>query len=241
MESNPLLDLYASHAAGLRSINQELTDADNYDGPFLMDMPTEAFRCSTHRLLIIGQETNGWIGHRRINDEAGLRENMVLYRQFDFGRTYNTTWFRYARSIAGQVVGEATYMWTNIHKYGRASGSGTPSAVVRQAEVCHFNVLAEEIRLIDPTCVIFMSGPRYDTFIRDRLPDAELFPVDGFTYRQIARVSSASLPQVSYRIYHPGYGNRVKLLYDRTIEVVVQAYKRSAQGDAGSPSIGEAC
>jgi len=69
--------------------------------------------------------------------------------------------------------------------------------------------LADEISILNPTAVVFFTGPRYDEILRDEFRDIEFTTVDNRPVRAFARVSHERLPnssiRASYRTYHPGY------------------------------------
>lgn len=65
--------------------------------------------------------------------------------------------------------------------------------------------LTEEISTINPTAVVFFTGPRYDDVLRDEFKDIQFVAVDNRPAREFARVSHERLPKCSVRTYHPGY------------------------------------
>lgn len=230
MPPKNLLELYRSRLDGLRAFASSMDENDDCDGPFVMAEPSSDFSRSRHRLLVVGQETNGWIGYVCGGSESDLDHNLDTYRQFNFGEKYSNIFFRYTNELAEDLVGSNLWMWSNLFKFGKASGKGAPSAKINELELEHFDVLREEIRLINPTCVVFMTGPNYDHFLCQRIPDATFSEMGDFNLRQMARVASSSLPQASYRIYHPGYGNRDVPMYRRTLDLIREDYRGREQG-----------
>jgi hypothetical protein len=224
MITEPLLELYRSHLDGLMAFGEEVGDED-CDGPFLMAEPSLEFQEAEHRLLVVGQETNGWVGGFGGSSEADIDHCLDTFKKFNFGERYRNLFFPYARELASELTGGTHWMWSNLFKFGKASGKGAPSGKVNELELKHFNVLQEEIKIVNPTCVVFMTGPNYDHILEQRIPDSAFNEMGGFTLRQLARVSSDSLPEASYRIYHPGYGNRNLTMYRGTLDLIREDYR----------------
>lgn len=220
-----LLDLYTSRLEDLIALSKSIPDED-CDGPFLMAEPAIAFTESPNRILFVGQETNGWHGSFQTSDEGDITEYVENYRKFNFGEKYRSSpFFQYYQSTGDALAGSTeACMWTNLFKFGRDSGKGTPSEKVNEAELQYFNILREEIEILSPSCVLFLTGPNYDHFLQQRIPDAEFHPMGQFDIRQLAKISSSALPESSYRIYHPGYGNRDTEMYHGTIDLVKEDY-----------------
>jgi len=220
---NTLFDLYCSNLQGLKSFHSDLGTLENYDGPFLMCEPPSIYKNSNKRLLIIGQETNGWSGDLVVNSMDTIRRNVELYSEFNFGENYNSLFFQYARRIALKITGEDFFMWSNLNKFGKGTDSiGRPSQNVTSAETVHFNILVDEIRVVDPTCIVFLTGPKYDDLLVDRLRGARLEEIDGFGLRQFARVIAPGIELPIFRMYHPGYGNRISEKYAECINYISQ-------------------
>jgi len=65
-----------------------------------------------------------------------------------------------------------------------------------------------EVRILDPTAVVFFTGPRYDAILRSEFPGLELNAVAGHTSRQFAEAVHPALPNSAFRTYHPRYLRR---------------------------------
>ena len=70
----------------------------------------------------------------------------------------------------------------------------------------------EEIKIIKPDIVLFLTGPNYDDRILAQLQEANIFKVGdlkqigGFSIKELAAIEHKELPQVSMRrLYHPNY------------------------------------
>lgn len=213
-------DVYCRRINNLLKL-QACLEKEDCDGPFLMSEPSDAFKNGKIRLLLIGQETNGWHGDLKIE----IDEILDLYTKFGFGKNYNKPFFQYARSIAKKITGTEEFMWTNIFKFGRATGKGTPNSKVNAIELEYFNIICEEIEYLKPDCIVFLTGPNYDRYISERINDANFNSVSNYILRHFAKITSNYLPHHTYRIYHPGYGNRIKSNYDQHIDFIANAVK----------------
>jgi hypothetical protein len=67
-----------------------------------------------------------------------------------------------------------------------------------------FPVIPEEIRIIKPNVIVFLTGPNYDNVIGDNFGKVSYSDVPSFTQQRLAKVS---IPDVdfAFRTYHPGY------------------------------------
>lgn len=226
MSTTTLLQLYKSRLESLNAFSRSLDENDDCDGPFLMNEPSSKFTNSLHRILVVGQETNGWIGGFCGNIEADLDHNIAVYKRFNFGENYQSLFFQYAQEVTTRLTHDSAWMWSNLYKFGKDSGKGAPSDKINELELKYFDIFREEVQVINPTCVVFMTGPYYDSTLQERIPDATFSSMGNFTQRQLAKVKSQSLPEASYRIYHPGYGNRQTTMYHGTLDLIQADYHR---------------
>lgn len=216
-----LKEIYKKHEDGLKATYAELEKNDLYDGcsyPLLLSTWDGE---PTPKAMFFGQETNGW------GDSETIEGLMEGYRRFDLGVNYPSLFWNYLWSMSDilGLSGDHPFLWNNINKFGNADSKGRPADMVTELENKHFNVLAEELDAIKPEVCVFFTGPNYDEDIRAKLPDVEFIPIEGYETRWFARLKSKHLPENSFRIYHPGYGNRYHDWYRGVMNKIAELSK----------------
>jgi hypothetical protein len=214
---------------------------DRLSAPLLIQ-PTQRWLNGKHRVLVVGQETGDW-GKGPVDHLAAFSSHtdavsqmLAAYREFDFGANYRAspfwTHFKALRQAfdSSENGFESSVLWANLYRVsvhpieGQSSYSveRNTSPIERAAlRALSRNVLLEEIRLLEPTMVVFFTGPNYDAALKDVFQGAVLSAVEPFTARQISWVQHPALPTKSIRSYHPGYMNRAKPpFFDRLLEVL---------------------
>jgi hypothetical protein len=195
--------------------------------PLLLSLHSKWSKCPT-KLLIVGQETNGWglnatsSGTLALNtleefalSASGVSAMISAYKTFDFARTYhnrNSAFWRAFRYLEDEVAeAPCSAMWTNLFKVD-VSGSVLKNCKVKHRRLlraAQSGLLAEEIRLLKPQIVVFFTGPHYDDELIDAFPDVTLSQLlPSRDAREAALVHSAALPVCSIRTYHPTYLQR---------------------------------
>lgn len=182
---------------------------------------------SQKRVLVVGQETLAWqfrpgeyewkyglvTSYPELVAIRGIDHIDVLmdgYRRFEFAK-YETAhanspfWraFREFNSLSGTST-----LWTNLVRCSVNNGSVIRNCT--EAQLDHLlsaqrGVLAKEIRLLQPTAVVFFTGPNYDRILCDEFLDLSFHAVQGHKERQFSKVQAKGLPSRSFRVYHPGY------------------------------------
>ena len=196
--------------------------------PLLLSPHPKWSKCPT-KLLIVGQETNGWGSNATSNGPStaldtleefasssdGVSSMVSAYKAFGFARTYrnrNSAFWRAFRYLEGDVAeAPCSAMWTNLFKVD-VSGSVVKNCKIKHRRLlraAQSGLLAEEIRFLKPQIVVFFTGPHYDDELIDAFPDAILTPLlPSRDAREAALVHSAALPVCSIRTYHPTYLQR---------------------------------
>ena len=204
--SAELAQLYARHWRPLASLLRRHRDLSN---PVLLDLPPR-FAQQAVRILVVGQESGPgrWFHDfdaRAASGRLAVRTLMRRYAEFAIGTVSGSAHFwRAIRRIESQFGIEAGQVaWTNLNKCdldGRR-----PGALENQLHRV-FPVLQEELRIIRPEAVIFLTGPRYDALLqRELTADLEVVGPD-WPLSVFARVRSPGvLPISSFRTYHPNY------------------------------------
>lgn len=217
--------LYRSKMNGLQAMYSELNKADikDYSWPLLLHVRKEEYVKAPVKLMVIGQEANGW--GATLDHAEEIASSMAVYERFDMGRNYNTTFWRWAHKINRQLGNPDTncFVWNNILKFGRECEKGCPDSRVTQIENRYFNVIEDEISILRPDVCIFLTGHAYDGEIKSKFPDVELIEFNGYPLKEVAQVKSSNLPVHSYRTYHPGYGQRYTNWYSEVFEIIAKA------------------
>lgn len=133
--------------------------------------------------------------------------------------------FQYAHKLNSLINKETirpNFVWTNINKFGREDKSGKPKYDVLQREISYFNLFEKEIEILNPDVCIFFTGSKYDSDIKRKLTDVVFEEFAGYPLNELAILKSSHLPQKSFRLYHPGYGNRYYEWYNQMINKIIE-------------------
>lgn len=199
-------------------------------------LPDEAvYHKADTKMMIVGQETNDWEG---IFGRHSIESLQYVYKNFMIEDSYSvkSTFWRYMQNWSklietGTPNGTASIVWNNIYKMGRVSEIGKPNNKIQLITKKHFNVFEEELKILKPDIVLFLTGPNYDNALQSFLPEIKLHKIEEGAERQIVRCKHQALPKLAYRTYHPGYLNRLtpgnKPFHRETpIEVILREMKR---------------
>lgn len=210
--------------------------ATRLSAPLLLRIPNKWSHSST-RLLIVGQETRGWgfekgQAHNRpdtaIKSFATFRampESVPAltewYERFEFGRYWpglvRSPFWRayraYRRALGEDLDGfDTSVLWTNLFRMAYDEGSPLKLGNLKDHLLLKASgdLLRKEISILRPSAVIFHTGPKYESALREMFQDLELVPMMGFDASRTSRIRSSLLPSTTWRTYHPGYLNRGK-------------------------------
>jgi len=229
MLNEQLRELYVSNIPELKQMyaSLESNKVTNFVGPLLLSCWEDKYLNSKHRLMIFGQETNGWEKEcwddNLIQSTNDVDKYMNLYQNFKLGEQYNTLFWQYAHEINKMINGvdDLNFIWNNVNKFG-IDGTGRPHPDVTSNEVLHFNVVAKEIQILKPDVCIFISGHTYDEDLKSKIDDLSIEQFMDFPINEVARYVSKDLPINSFRTYHPGYGNRYQDWYYDVLSKIVK-------------------
>ncbi|MCX5722047.1 MAG: hypothetical protein NT179_08475 [Nitrospirae bacterium] len=181
---------------------------------------------SKHRLLIVGQETRGWDFHqgdyydwpyppiKHLSEFVNLANRIGVlmkgYRDFEFAKhqvpEHRSPFWRAFRHLGASP--DVSVLWTNLFRVSFKGGSviqNTSPGELNHILSTQKGLLEKEVRLLQPTAVVFFTGPYYDCALRNEFADVSFHPVQGHEERQFAQLRANSLPTQSYRTYHPNY------------------------------------
>ena len=174
--------------------------SDGMHGPFLV-APNEEYWSSKIKVAFVGQETRGWAS------ALDIQSQMDDYSEFALGKNYYASPFwnvirKFEKALTGTSHSSA---WLNLNRYDQEKKRPTESNRLVLAELDF--LLLEELKILAPDMVIFLTGPSYDLRI-NRLLQATQLPIKGFSPRQLCRVDSSVLKSRLVRTYHPNYLRR---------------------------------
>ena len=193
---------------------------------------------AARKLLVVGQETKWWgpdfSGKYKPSDQAPIPslidfladgkniERLVeWYKQFDLSNFYprlsRTPFWQAFKQLANVInsEGQGATLWANLFRCdvdGESIYKNSSPDEVTQVLDFQATLLKQEIAILQPTNVVFFTGPNYDVALKSEFLDAIFEPcIENVTVRQFARVRAAGLPDNTFRTYHPNYLSRAKL------------------------------
>lgn len=160
------------------------------------------------RLMVFGQETNSW--YEGVNG-YDIDDLMNEYNRF-FGDGSNIKWrgqFKNGLNKFNKLLKDRNqtknirYIWNNIVKIGKSSGKGFPPEYIYRVEREHFSVIQDEIQIINPNYILFLTGPNYDKIIFDNFGELNFEPIAPYTIKQMAKFQIGNITAI--RTYHPNF------------------------------------
>jgi len=164
------------------------------------------FNSADIRLMIFGQETNGWIEEDETMDSLLNGYDRFFNKQecFKYGGQFWNGVNRFISILEEKFPDrKIRYIWNNIVKIGKPEGKGLPPAYIYNIEREFFPVIKDEIKIINPNFLLFLTGPFYDNKIEDNFGKVDHSPINNFSTRQVAKFQIETISAI--RTYHPNY------------------------------------
>ena len=233
--NNKLRELYSSKWESLLArVNSHSIEAAN---PLLVKVD-QAYLDADVRVMILGQETDGWHG-RLGHSELSVDELMSNYFDYFYQRHtsgngmgkrafWNMKNFKYFETKLTKYLSEkrVSFVWNNISKIGN-DGRGKPNSSIKDLERSYFNILLDEFQILQPDIVLFTTGESRDSYIQHHFGNDVVFEpqlsllcgsLSEKTKNLISQVNLPSFPFVkAVRIEHP---NRRTLDNEVTLHVL---------------------
>lgn len=209
--------------------------------PMLLSFDEEFFSQADKRIMICGQETWGWGDFgSSVEDCMSGYYSFFIEEEFYPGYGKSAYWkaFRFFQSqfnslFQGQKI---QFIYQNLSKIGRNDGETGVTNEIRSLEREYFPVFREEMKLLQPDVVIFLTGPDRDHDIKFHFPDATFQQAgDEPNLRRIAFVSSDDLPAATLRLYHPSYfGAWTEEYRDEAVSRIIKKENKTLHPTAGN-------
>ena len=206
-----LLKLFESKWGIVEKVCNAINDEELWTVLHLACVPPN-YEKMKYKILIVGQENDGWgiEGNARLSMFATL--DFLDSKDYNDRRPFFSFPYKFCKSINNlgdiQDSKKTYFTWVNLREFSFDEEPKTSLGKEAQNIIDNeFNILEEEIKIINPDIVLFLTGPRYDynMEIEKQLKGVEFKTVENYDIRQFARVEHKSLPKNSFRIYHPFY------------------------------------
>jgi len=170
----------------------------SFNGPLLIS-PNELYVKQNRKLLVIGQETNGWTGLSET-----VEPHLELYKEFNVGYSYNSPFWNITRKLEENLNLEPfSCSWSNINRFDEDCGppSGESLKIIERFD----EIILTEIQILKPDIIIFFTGPKFEYRIKNLFENIEFNEVESFQNMHLSRLYHKLLPINTYRTYHPKY------------------------------------
>lgn len=222
---NSLDDVYLSYMNYILTNEITSTALENclISSPQFLDINVERGKYieSDFKILFVGQETFGWVSDDRQKNECGLNNPRLnldayvktlknVYKEFNIGADYyNSPIYQFIDSITTRKDNIGFLINNCLRHDGLGFGSNRIPSEIEEIVTFENNfVFREELKILEPDCVIFLTGPRYDNVLRKTFNEIEFKQHKNFGVNEFSILKHTDLPEKSFRIYHPNYHNR---------------------------------
>lgn len=224
-----LEQLYSKHFDKAKSAKGHM----KISSPLLIKIDEEKFGNADKKVMIFGQETYGWHGEFGTKTVESLMDGYDKYLNNNLrGKNKRVFWkaFHYFEEQLKKFYNKEKtyYIWNNIVKISKIGDKGMTNEI-RHFERSYFSVILDEIKILNPDIVIFLTGPDRDGDIKYNFSnvsfDAMGYPPiikDKRRYKTAYKVISDDLPKTTVRLYHPRYFGG----YNKVKEIALEILKR---------------
>jgi hypothetical protein len=193
--------------------------------PLLLFVDEENYLKSDLKVMIFGQETNDWENDFQNDINVSLNIYNDFYNSkncFSYGGQFWNGFNRFNSLLKGKFANKRIeIIWNNVIKVGNSGrDKNYPPEYIYKIEKEYFNVINDEINVLKPDIILFVSGPNYDKVIKNSLIDANFEALsDKFSARQIAKIEFKNHNNI-FRTYHPNYlwRNNIDSYFNEIIE-----------------------
>lgn len=214
----------------MRSYSQ---DTSELSGPFLINAAATTYAQSQIKLILVGQQTNTWkmwADLKRLRPDALQRRLLAVYQGCNLltiGRSAFWSAVRRLREVNGPgdvSCEQMDFVWTNLVKID--DGNRLPGAEMMNIVAEHLYLLKQELSILKPDAVVFLTGPNYDWCLEEQFSDISFELVKRkIDKNELARLVHPALPFASFRTYHPGYLYRSR--NQGCLDIIVERIRRS--------------
>lgn len=227
-QNQELLKLYNSKNEVIKEIEELNKELKCGKLALLLPSVPQNYQKSKYKIMAIGQELYGGYGVRS-EPRITMLDNLRGQSFDSCGRGFFSFPAKLCHAV-NEIGGKLNrkeirsyFVWAEIRKFSYWKPVKKPIVYKKPSSRLNnkvqnlidtkFNILEDEIRIINPDIVLFLTGPNYDDYIRTQLDGVKFYELEnsGYKKRQFARVEHPVLEgRKAFRVYHPGYLNRIK-------------------------------
>jgi len=193
--------------------------------PLLLTV-NQDYQGSDIKVMVIGQETNGWF-----EQFSNIDEITKVYNEFFWGGRCYKRGGQFWNGIKNFKIRlqqkypdkRINIIWNNVIKIGKAKGKNKPPEYIQKIEREYFKVLELELEILKPDIILFLSGPNYDDIIKQHFPKIIQEAMLSIKQRQLCKFSIKGNSNC-FRTYHPNYLYRSRKL-DYFFEIIISEIK----------------
>ncbi|HOJ19709.1 MAG TPA: hypothetical protein PLT92_14190 [Ignavibacteriaceae bacterium] len=210
--NDELRELYKKYWKSLNAVYEADIDLEKQSAnPLLISIANEEeYSHADIRLLIFGQETNGWgteNGEDEIEDICFMYEEKIYgkYPRIGLNSQFWIGFNKFVSMLKNRYPSKKVFpIWNNVIKIGKNDGKGRPSETIYNIERNYFRVIREEVSILQPQITLFLTGPNYDEIIQNIFGEINFIGVPPYTSRQLSRLYLEGV-EYTFRTYHPNY------------------------------------
>lgn len=120
--------------------------------------------------MVAGKETHFWklSEHDGFIKDSGdpskiVEQLLSNYKSFNLGESYNKLLFwDFCHKLSDKLNGQRSFICNHVIKVDE--GGTTPSWDVMKASTAFYPILQEEIKILNPDIVVFLTGSKLDAY-----------------------------------------------------------------------------
>lgn len=238
-QNQELLKLYNSKKEMIKEIEALNNELGYGKLSLLLSSIPPNYQKSKYKIMVIGQELNGGYGIKS-EPKITMLDNLKSQTSKSSGNNFFSFPARFCHTVnkLGDKLNKkeirSYFIWAEIRKFSywkpvrKPAVNKKPNASlnnkVQQLIYAKFNILEDEIRIINPDIVLFLIGPKskYLESICNQLKGVKFKKIDNWKERELVKVEHPILKgRKAFRLYHPGYLKR-KGLENKYLEELVK-------------------
>ena len=172
----------------------------------LLIKPFPAYFTSDVRLMIAGQETQGWSMSKNlpyIKDEINIdrvHSLLMLYKNVGLGKERQSPFWRFARELNKRFnSSHEAFIWNNISKVDERGTTPKWDIFHGSSATSSHSIINQEFEILKPNVVVFTTGANHDNCLRAVFKGIREEPVNEY----ISKLTHKLLPKNSYKTEHP--------------------------------------